>query len=470
MGSSRRCRAGRARSRSTIPRTPVHRTRSDPAVSGARNSPDVPNGSSTSATSASSAKPPGDRDLCRTPTRPRRGVLDPGRRSRREHDPCGSRAWPDRARCLPRPVHPVDDRAVRVVVERQHVLARRPTRSGMLGGGDMRPGMDGPVRQDRVPALPDRGGALADLVQPRRHARAAGASDTPRRTGPRRRGREGRAACPGSRSRRARPPRGRVARARRRRAAARRSGTMPNWSATAQPVWVVMAWSRPARPGQRRDLGRQAPRRASATLASPSSRAASARSRALWAKKALARKSESAFASHGRSAGASGSSQSPNCIAAGSRPSGAAPGRERADPAPHAVELAAEDLEVAVGLVAPPTARSWRRPPSPPARSAARPSSTTSGTTVGTPSIVVLLERQVAQPARPERLGVEQRAGRRGERLGVPGPAEPLVALGAVGRAPRRSCRAATRRRSRGAGSGRRRSDANVPACAACRC
>ena len=39
----------------------------------------------------------------------------------------------------------------------------------MSGGVDIAPGVDGTVGQDRVPALPDRRGALVHLVQPRRH-------------------------------------------------------------------------------------------------------------------------------------------------------------------------------------------------------------------------------------------------------------------------------------------------------------
>ena len=45
----------------------------------------------------------------------------------------------------------------------------------------------------------------------------------------------------------------------------------------------------------------------------------------------------------------------------------------------------------------------------------------------------VLLEREVPEPAPPERLGVEAASSRRRERLRVAGPAEPLVALRAVG-------------------------------------
>ena len=99
----------------------------------------------------------------------------------------------------------------------------------------------------------------------------------------------------------------------------------------------------------------------------------------------------------------------------------------------------------------PPTARSWRRRPSRrgrsgrrrPARRPGRPPARRAG---------VLVDREVAEPARPERLGLEQRRRGRREGLRVAGPAEPLVALRAVGRAPRRSCPAATRRRSRGGG------------------
>ena len=56
---------------------------------------------------------------------------------------------------------------------------------------------------------------------------------------------------------------------------------------------------------------------------SPSRWAAAAASRALSAKNALARSSESTFASQGRFGGASGSSQSPNWADGTSKPSSA---------------------------------------------------------------------------------------------------------------------------------------------------
>ena len=86
-----------------------------------------------------------------------------------------------------------------------------------------------------------------------------------------------------------------------------------------------------------------------------------------------------------------------------------------------------------------------------------------SGTTLGTPPSSAWSSARSTQPARPEGLGVEERAGGRRERLGVAGPAEPLVALRAVGGDGRRSCRAATSGRSRGTGSAPGREHANVP-------
>ena len=109
-----------------------------------------------------------------------------------------------------------------------------------------------------------------------------------------------------------------------------------------------------------------------------------------------------------------------------------------------------------------PTERWSPRPPSRPARSEARREHHV-GHDRRHAEDRVLVEREVAQPARPERLDVEQGRRRRGERLRVAGPAEPLVPLRAVGRAPTRSCRAATRRRSRAAGSGARPSTRSVP-------
>ena len=44
----------------------------------------------------------------------------------------------------------------------------------------------------------------------------------------------------------------------------------------------------------------------------------------------------------------------------------------------------------------------------------------------------MLIEGQVLQPSRPERLGVKQDAGSLGEGLSVPGPPETLIPLGAI--------------------------------------
>ena len=96
---------------------------------------------------------------------------------------------------------------------------------------------------------------------------------------------------------------------------ARRAGTSPNRSADRAAGLGRDGMVAPARPrraarrvGEGVARGRPTARRRAAAAASPASRA-------LWAKNALARKSESALASQGRSAGASGSSQSPNCVA-----------------------------------------------------------------------------------------------------------------------------------------------------------
>ena len=140
------------------------------------------------------------------------------------------------------------------------------------------------------------------------------------------------------------------------------------------------------------------------------------------------------MASHGRSAGASGSSQSPNCIDSGRGVHRAPPARSSESTQRACCRLAAQDRADRRTPRRPPRAPSWPRRPSRPARSAARPASTTSGTTDGTPSTSSWSSaRSRSQLAQNRSTSNSVDAVGR-ERLGVAGPAEPLVALRAVGR------------------------------------
>ena len=99
----------------------------------------------------------------------------------------------------------------------------------------------------------------------------------------------------------------------------------------------------------------------------------------------------------------------------------------------HRVELSAQDMVVAVGLVHGPGHDRGRIGPagSPEARLAIDDDVRHDG---GHAQLVVLVEGDIAKPRRPEGLRVEERRTGRREGLGVSGPAQALVALRAVGR------------------------------------
>ena len=227
------------------------------------------------------------------------------------------------------------------------------------------------------------------------------------------------------------------------------SGATPNCSATAQPVWVVAAWS-PSAPRSRlaTSVGEcRVPVRGRRVPEQPRARRPGG---ALWTKKALARNSESGLGLPGPVGRRVGVKPVAELARGTSRPSG--PSRRRASrPSAHAGDLA-PGPRGRRRTRTPTTARSRPRPPSPRARSARSPSSTTSGH-----------DRRHAErrrPARargpaassPEGLGVEQRAsGRR--RRPAHRPSSPAARRAEGSRwGPRRSCPAATRRRSRADG------------------
>ena len=129
---------------------------------------------------------------------------------------------------------------------------------------------------------------------------------------------------------------------------------------------------------------------------------------------------ESAFASQGRSMGASGSSQSPNCIA-GPRSHPSRAGQQAGRPGQHAVELALENSRIAVGLVdRPGHDRCGICPSGPPKTSLALDDHIRNDG--GQTQVVVLIQTQIRQPAQPKGLGVEKGASSRRESLGVSGP------------------------------------------------
>ena len=205
------------------------------------------------------------------------------------------------------------------------------------------------------------------------------------------------------------------------------SGTMPKLRATAQPVWVVDDVVLPARPGAGRRVGERW--NAAAHAASPEQCGCFPRRGGRSGRSTRLRGDGAALASQGRSAGASGLSQSPNwehraAVRRARRPT------ERIDPPLHAVHLVAQDRSRRTTRTRPTARRSRHRPSRPartglasaphPARRPARPARRP-GPATG------------PEPARPERLGLEQGTGGRRERLGVAGPAEPLVTLGTIG-------------------------------------
>ena len=132
----------------------------------------------------------------------------------------------------------------------------------------------------------------------------------------------------------------------------------------------------------------------------------------------------------------SGSTQSPNWKSSvHSRSSPASSGRA-VDPGPHRVELSLQHANVAVPLVERRRHDGGRVSPAP-RRAAAAVEHV--GDHAGHGAVGPLFRGEVAQartPRKPARV-VEERGGRR-EHLDVAGPAEPLVALRAVGRQPRK--------------------------------
>ena len=113
------------------------------------------------------------------------------------------------------------------------------------------------------------------------------------------------------------------------------------------------------------------------------------------------------------------SSQSPNWKVSGSRPSGPHRARRDSIQRSHARVLVANDGDIAIRLVDGPRHDGGRvRPPrSPEPRLAVQHDVRDHGRH---PQHRVLIEREIAQPACPERLGFEQRAGGRREGLGIP--------------------------------------------------
>ena len=111
----------------------------------------------------------------------------------------------------------------------------------------------------------------------------------------------------------------------------------------------------------------------------------------------------------------------------------AASTKEGFDPAAHARVLVANDGDIAIRLIDGPRHDGGRVRParSPEPRLALKHDIRDHGRH---PHHRVLIKRKVAQPACPERLCVEQGAGRRREGLGVSGPTETLVPLRAVRR------------------------------------
>ncbi len=252
----------------------------------------------------------------------------------------------------------------------------------------------------------------------------------------RRTARAARAACRGTPSRRGRRPRGPAPRARAatsRALVGRRDAR--GRSTAAQPVWVVTAWSR-----QRAQV-RAATSSASAVVARPRPRRRRGGERRVGQRGGRCARRTRWRAARSRPwpprdgpAGASGSSQSPNCCDGDQEPVGAPARGERIDPRAHARPLVLEDARVAVRLVHRP--RHDRRrvgpagPPDPERPRRAPRRAPRSGRRAPRPAPSARSRSQLRQNASR----VEQRRARRRERLRVAGPAQPLVALRAVRR------------------------------------
>ncbi len=216
---------------------------SEPSVTGACRRPRTPNGSSSSIARASASS---SRQSIRIGAVGRldRGPRPPDRPRRlRSHDHLPiARGVERRRQAGDVPVHPVDHRAVGVVVEREHVallalvVARQRAHRARDGSSRRAGSRPSAPRPSSRPARPGTATTAA---------RAGAASGTPRRSGPRRTS-AGRTSGVPRKPVATRPsaladePRQRLGDARR----ARSGGAIPKPSAAAQPVCVVSAWSR----------------------------------------------------------------------------------------------------------------------------------------------------------------------------------------------------------------------------------
>ena len=263
----------------------------EPSAAGATNVAVVPNGSSTSATntppsrSASRSRPgrTGSRPTPRAQVIPASGFgamstcRYPGRRD------IGRQAGHVS-------VDPVDDRSIGVVVEREHVRRLRSRTRASRAGAVMVPGWIEPSGRIASQRSQTVVAPMAHLVQPRGHLRPheheVGLLESTRR--PRVPG--ARAACPGTPSR-TRPSDcahelGEGLADTRARSS---SGTRSKRRATAQPVCVVTACSAHALHVAAAHRARQRPVLGRRLVLAQGARSASAASRALCAKNALAR-------------------------------------------------------------------------------------------------------------------------------------------------------------------------------------
>ena len=237
---------------------------------------------------------------------------------------------------------------------------------------------------------------------------------------------------------------------------ARLRGDRPNWRATAQPVWVVIGVIRQRAQVTPRSRRRApAPRLRCVARGAPRRRPSSAR----CARRTRSRGTvESAFASQWRDRGRPGRASRRTARAA-DRTIGPAAARERREPRRMLGELAPRARRRRTTRT-PPTARSSPRPPSPPGRTGLAVEDDV-GDHRRDAEHVVLVQREVAEPARPRRprsrrawMPSARTPGRRRSSRGA--------RRAAGSRSARtRSCPAATRPRSRGAGSGRDPTHAN---------
>ena len=152
------------RRRTALARCPSTVT-TDAAVAGAVNSPVVPNGNSTSATSVSSVQPPADGGAAEARLDRGVGPVNAAARLRSEEHVPVARACPVGRDARHVPIHPVHHGAIGVVVEAQHV---REARIRKANRGDHRARVDRAVGTDRIPSFPDGRASLANLVEPRR--------------------------------------------------------------------------------------------------------------------------------------------------------------------------------------------------------------------------------------------------------------------------------------------------------------